>query len=256
MRIKTADEHAAEEAPRVSIVVPCYNQARFLPDAVASLKAQTMTDWQAVIVNDGSTDDSAHVALGLIAGDPRLSVLGQSNRGLSMARNAGLWACNPFAQSVLFLDGDDALLPNALETLEALLDASPDAVGAVGRAVPADALLRPDASLWKFPPAPDTDRLTFPDVVGYGGLYPPSVALIRRWAVDAAGPFDPMMPSVEDWDWFLRVALVGPLAFQDVAVTLYRRHQANATSDGALMAQGQEAAWRRVPSYRTAWAAH
>jgi glycosyltransferase involved in cell wall biosynthesis len=76
--------------PLVSVVIPCYNYARFLPDAVASVQEQTHTNWECIIINDGSTDDTAAVAERLAGKDARIKVIHQENRGPSSARNRGL----------------------------------------------------------------------------------------------------------------------------------------------------------------------
>ena len=74
----------------VSVIIPCYQQGRFLPEAVASLQRQTHANWEAIIVDDGSTDDTDMIARRLCANDPRLRFLSKPNGGLSSARNAGL----------------------------------------------------------------------------------------------------------------------------------------------------------------------
>lgn len=91
----------------VSIIVPCYNQAHYLPKALESVLEQTYTDWECIIVNDGSPDDTEEVAQDWVALDPRFIYLNKENGGLSSARNAGLnIATGDFIQ---FLDADDFL---------------------------------------------------------------------------------------------------------------------------------------------------
>ena len=77
-----------QHSPRVSVIIPCYNHGRYLPEAVASVVAQTFGDWELIIVDDGSTDDSAAVAEQLIARHPqqRMRLLRQANQGLSASR--------------------------------------------------------------------------------------------------------------------------------------------------------------------------
>ena len=93
------------------MVTPCYNGSRYLGDCVASVKSQTLQDWEMVIVDDGSTDDTADVADKLAEDDGRVRVIHQANRGAAAARNAGAAASAPY---LLFLDSDDVLAPAML----------------------------------------------------------------------------------------------------------------------------------------------
>ncbi|MEM9902113.1 MAG: glycosyltransferase [Pseudomonadota bacterium] len=108
--------------PAVSIIVPVYNVEDFVAEAIDSLRAQTMAFFEAIIVDDGSTDDSFARTCEAVAGDPRFVLVRQSNKGLSAARNAGLDAAR--APVIGFLDSDDRLAPTFLETLLAVLETS------------------------------------------------------------------------------------------------------------------------------------
>lgn len=100
-------------SPLISVIVPCYNQARFLSDALASLQAQTCPDWECIVVNDGSTDKTEEVAREWVKRDLRFRYLEKANGGLSSARNTGLAAAE--GAYLQFLDADDALLPGKFE---------------------------------------------------------------------------------------------------------------------------------------------
>jgi len=91
--------------PKVSIVVPCYNQAQYLDESLNSLLNQTFTDWECIIVNDGSPDDTEKVAQQWEAKDPRFTYLYKENGGVSSARNLGIQ--NAKAEFILTLDADD-----------------------------------------------------------------------------------------------------------------------------------------------------
>jgi len=105
--------------PLVSVIVPACNLETLIGAAVASLRAQTLTDFEAIIIDDGSTDETAARAEAAFAGDPRFRLIRQENRGLSGARNTGLALAR--GEFVAFLDGDDALAPAFLERLHAAL---------------------------------------------------------------------------------------------------------------------------------------
>ena len=93
--------------PTVSVVIPCYNQARYLPDAIRSVREQTHQALECIVVDDGSADRTSGVAAELGA-----HVIHQANGGVSAARNAGLSVAR--GELVVFLDADDVLLPAAL----------------------------------------------------------------------------------------------------------------------------------------------
>ena len=105
--------------PRVSIVIPVYNTSRFLEECIRSVVHQDFIDWHAILVDDGSTDDSGTICDQYAATDPRIEVLHQPNQGLSVARNNGLVRAQ--GEFVLFLDSDDFWLRQ--DTLTTLLDA-------------------------------------------------------------------------------------------------------------------------------------
>lgn len=100
--------------PRFSIIIPIYNEETYLREAIDSVLAQTVSDWELLLVDDGSTDNSFAICADYAAMDKRIRVLRQPNRGLSAARNAGLAAAK--GEWIAFLDGDDLLPPAALET--------------------------------------------------------------------------------------------------------------------------------------------
>lgn len=103
-----------------SIIIPIYNVEKYLRDCLDSVLNQTFADWEAVCVNDGSTDGSAAIAEEFASRDNRFSVITQTNGGLSAARNTGLKAAK--GEYVIFLDSDDWLEPNALKVLANNLD--------------------------------------------------------------------------------------------------------------------------------------
>jgi glycosyltransferase involved in cell wall biosynthesis/predicted SAM-dependent methyltransferase len=120
LRSRTAD--ASE--PLVSVVIPCYRQAGFLEDAVGSVVAQSFADWECIVVDDGSPDDTAAVAERLAAAHPgRIRVLRQANCGLAEARNAAIRAAR--GRYVLPLDADDMLDPEYLARTVPVLDDDP-----------------------------------------------------------------------------------------------------------------------------------
>ena len=103
--------------PQISVIVPLYNVERYIADAIRSLKAQSFGDFEAVLVDDGSTDGTVRAAVDAIGGDGRFTVVQQANRGPASARNRGLSQAR--GTYVAFLDADDAFAPKAFEKLHA-----------------------------------------------------------------------------------------------------------------------------------------
>src|SRR5258706_4261497 len=103
------NQRVTARAARVAVIVPCHNYGRFLGECVGSLTGQTFGDWECVIVDDGSTDDTRSVANALVSGDPRIRYLWQERQGPSTARNTGLSATR--SDCVQPLDADDMLEP-------------------------------------------------------------------------------------------------------------------------------------------------
>lgn len=115
-------------SPMFSIVVTAYDNVAYLPGCLDSVRAQTLTSWECVVVDDASPDDTGKVAARYAAADERFRVLALSeNRGLHLARRAGVEQCR--GEYVIFLDADDELVPSALEDLaSAMGESRPDMV--------------------------------------------------------------------------------------------------------------------------------
>jgi glycosyltransferase involved in cell wall biosynthesis len=199
----------------VSIIIPCYNYARFLPDAVASVLAQTLTDWELIVVDDGSTDATPTIARQLTAQHPdqRIRVFQQPNSGPAAARNTG--AARASGTYLLFLDADDMLAPTLLERTVAILREQP----AVGFVYSGMRLFGQDRHEW---PSTTYDSRVLPieDIVL-------SHALLRRVAWEQVGGFDTarVLWGLEDWDFWLRLAVAGWQGWHiDELLVLYRRH--------------------------------
>lgn len=114
--------------PEITVIVPAYNVAGLVLPCLASIVAQSTGSWQAIVVDDGSTDATADEVRTLV--DPRISLVQQTNAGVSAARNHGLALAK--GRFVMFLDGDDVLNPTAFARLAAMLDARERAVAAFG----------------------------------------------------------------------------------------------------------------------------
>ena len=107
----------------ISVIVPCYNLAAFLPEALDSVAAQTFQDWECIVVNDGSTDRTGELAARYAAADKRFKIVETPNGGVIKARNLGVKSST--GKYLLFLDADDILMPDYMDKAMSLFRALP-----------------------------------------------------------------------------------------------------------------------------------
>jgi glycosyltransferase involved in cell wall biosynthesis len=186
--------------PDISVVVPCYNAAGFVREAVGSLQQQSLSSWEAICVDDGSRDGTADVLMELAREEPRLRVASAAHGGVSAARNLGVRLSR--AERVLFLDADDVLRPHALERLLGAADgAGPQIIvtggyellDASGR--PLGVTFQPSAAHFSVPELLTAVRITVTTLVPRGLL--------------GSRPFDESLSVHEDWELWLRLAADG-----------------------------------------------
>ena len=103
----------------ISVVIPVYNVEKYITDCLESIVSQTFSEWEVVMVNDGSSDRSLEICKRFCERDGRFRVLEQENRGVSAARNTGIDACR--GEYIFFMDADDTILPNTFEALNTVL---------------------------------------------------------------------------------------------------------------------------------------
>ncbi len=198
---------SAGDDPLVTVVVPCFNESRFIGDAIAGLKAQTFENFVAIVVDDASTDDSVAVALAKIGGDPRFHVVRHGvNSGLSASRNTGLrLAETPY---VCFLDGDDFFYRDNLEErLRNLIrfTESPEVVGVYsGMEHVSEHITYAEAGS----SSPAKLRHSFADHLNAEGACPFNchAPLLRTEVLQRFGGFDESMRhGAEDWEYWQRL---------------------------------------------------
>lgn len=209
------------QTARVSIVVPAYNAACTIERTLQSLIDQSETEWEAIVVDDGSADETLSLANGIAASDPRISVLSQQNGGVSRARNTGLAAAR--ADWILFLDSDDYLHRHALRRLLGAAEHSLQAKVVCGVGVRVDG----DGRNWPFPKFDLTNA--FGVLSGECALVIHS-AMVRRQLVLEVGGFDEELKSAEDWDLWQRIARTGARFCQIDDVVAYYQSQPGSLS--------------------------
>lgn len=211
-----------ERSPRFSVLVPSYNQAHFLTAALDSLQAQTFGDWEAVVVNDGSTDGTRGVLEAYAARDPRIRPFHQANGGVGSALNAalgqarGAWIC--------WLSSDDLFEPDALETYARAMEELPTA-----RFFYSNFSQRFEETGEKRP-MPERRQLSLPDfgVQTLGLLeanYINGITIcIERSLLQAAGGWRPELRHAQDLDLWLRLSAQTRLHYLDHRTAVTRVH--------------------------------
>ncbi len=212
----------------VSIIIPAYNAAETIADTLDSVLAQTSPNWEAIIVDDGSTDGTASIAVSFAKRDARFRTVSQPALGVSAARNAGIRLAR--SDWLLFLDADDWILPRHLERLTSTLSSDPDldAVHCGWGRVTRNGMLYGESY---GPPSSDlfTAFACFPAFVIHA-------CIVRRSLVEAVGGFDASFSACEDWDLWQRIARTGARfgAIREV-LAHYRVRLNSASSDGLQM---------------------
>lgn len=231
---------------KISIVTPAYNAQEFLAETLESVIAQTFTDWEQVVVDDGSQDDTFAIAQRFAAWDPRIRAVLKPNGGVANARNYGYKNTDPSSEFVIFLDHDDTWKPEALARLVEALEAAPNAVAAHALARQTDLAGNPSGApggtiySWerrkvvgnKIVTCSRTEPTTFACMICDCAISTPGVVLIRRAAFDKIDRgdgiyFDQSVASGDDWDVWLRLTLRGDFAFVDEVLLNWRQHADN-----------------------------
>lgn len=208
--------------PLVSAVIPAFNAGRFLSAAIESVLAQTIPDIEAIVVDDGSTDDTAAVARRY---GSRVSYLRQENAGVAAARNLGISVSR--AELVAFLDSDDTWMPHKIQTQLGVLQAQPARRACHSAFLVANVGLKPirlhrssrRGSLLE-------DLLLVGNVVGS-----PTTVICARTLLQQVGGFDSGLSQCADWDMWIRLSMLTDFAYVGDPLATYRQHSTSMSSD-------------------------
>jgi glycosyltransferase involved in cell wall biosynthesis len=243
----------SDSQPTFSVVVAAFNAEQRIGDAMRSVLAQRYRDLELIVVDDGSTDETAAVAERLAMDDGRARVIRQRNQGTVAARNAGLGAAA--GSHVSFLDDDDVWLPGYLERVARGFRRVENAglvhsdawvmeaeSGRVGRLTALQRFAGPIRRLEAAPPPDRCERaLLRIDFVTTCG------ATVSRRALDAVGALDPAIRGADDWDLWLRVVGAGFRAVRiDEPLTVLRKRTDSVGADSLMMARNARAVLERA----------
>ena len=218
--------------PLVSVIIPSYNAARYVAEAVASALAQTYQPLEIILINDGSTDDTEEVLLPYVG---KMRYFYQPNRGLSATRNRAIALAR--GELIAFLDADDVWLPEKLARQVDCLTQNPR----IGLVHTNYVKLYADTGIRLPRETPDiTDGRCYTRLV-LGNVLLVSSVVLRRECLDRVGVFDEKIPqrTCEDYDLWLRIARYFEFAYIPEALMLYRRHAGNMSNNTRAMIEDE-----------------
>ncbi|MDJ0730289.1 MAG: glycosyltransferase [Crocosphaera sp.] len=215
----------------ISIIVPAYNAEKTIIQTIKSVQAQTFLDWELLVIDDGSTDQTIAKVNSII--DKRINIFSYQNGGVAVARNRGLSLAN--GEFIAFLDADDLWTPDKLEKQLRELKNNPDAGVAYSWTID----FKDNVSNSFIPGKPiffSGNVYTY--LLVYNFLANGSNALIRRQAVESIGEFDQQCVPAEDWDFYLRLAKRWSFVVIPQHQILYRQSTKSASSNIKAMEKG------------------
>ena len=210
--------------PLVSVVIPCYNSKRYLAEAIESALLQTYSRIEIIVVDDGSTDETARIARSY-----PVHYIYQANRGISGARNTGILHCQ--GEYVLFLDHDDRLLPRAVEIGVRLLEEHPECALAVGE----HRYIGADGKAIGYSNKHAAGRNHYLMLLEHNFIETPCSALHRRSGIALTGGFDESLKGAEDLEFYLRTARQSTWVAHEALVSEYRLHDSSMSRDAERM---------------------
>ncbi|MDB4442597.1 bifunctional glycosyltransferase/class I SAM-dependent methyltransferase [bacterium] len=219
--------HKADSSntPLISVVIPCFNQAMYLGEAIDSVLAQTYQNFEVVVIDDGSTDATPDIA----GQYTQVRCIKQTNQGLAAARNAGNRASK--GRYLVFLDADDRLLPNALSAGLQCIEKHPDCAFVSGGYRRID---KAGVPIEKPTPARiEKDHYLAFLRGNYVGMH--GTVLYQRQFLTDSGGFCRSLPACEDYELYLRLARVYPVHCHDAVVAEYRTYDSSMSADVAFM---------------------
>jgi glycosyltransferase involved in cell wall biosynthesis len=222
--------------PVFSVVIPAYNAPRTIESCVRSVLAQTRSDFELIVVDDGSTDDTADRVQALASEDPRIELIRQENRGTAGARNTGIARAR--GRYVSFLDNDDLWMPNYLEQMHRALEADPSAGMAYTdgwNLGDSNRKIRRLTSLEHYPPVSPTasDEEFLVSLIDINFIT--SSTTVRRHVLEEVGGFDPTIRGSDDWDLWLRIVTRGYRAVRATGMLHIQRDRPGSQSRDELM---------------------
>jgi len=212
-------------SPKVSVIITCYNHASFLDEAIQSVLEQSFEQYEIIVVDDGSTDQSAEIA----ARHSEVKLIRQDNLVLAAARNSGIEAST--GEYLVFVDADDRLLVHALETGADRLDAHRECAFAYGRY----RLITADGKPIPWVPRQSIQGEPYLRLLrsNYIGMH--AVVMYRRTIFEEVGGFNTSLAACEDYEMYLRITRNHSIYCHNQIIADYRQHDTNMSLNTDLM---------------------
>jgi glycosyltransferase involved in cell wall biosynthesis len=210
--------------PQVTVIIPIYNTARYLGEALESIAGQTFSDFEVLLFDDGSTDNSAEIARGMAARDARFVLLGGKHQGYTHWLNIGLEQAR--GDLIARMDGDDLAAPHRFERQVLFLKDHPECclLGTQATRIDAEGL---SIGLWAVPC--EHDEIDQRHINGASGQIIHPTVMMRACAARKIGGYRREFEPAEDYDLFLRMAEIGRLANLSESLLRYRLHSGSVT---------------------------
>lgn len=219
--------------PQVSVIIPTFNRSKLVAQAIRSVLAQTYEDFEVIVVDDGSTDDTRDVVAAFQ--DPRVVYLWQENQQRCAARNNGI--AHARGSYVAFLDSDDVWFPNKLERQMQAFERHPD----VGLVFSGMVRISGENTF------PNPVEFLQPDVEKVANIHedlltmnrvPMVTSIVRKGLLDQAGEFDRSLPHAEDWDMWIRISERADFCRINAPLAAYRVHAGMRTGNPVSTLRG------------------
>jgi glycosyltransferase involved in cell wall biosynthesis len=233
--------------PTLSVIIPCYNAERYLAQTIESVLRQTFTDWELIIVDDGSTDNSPSIIRSFVERDPRIGAVRKENGGVSSARNLGYKRSSHDSRYIQFLDSDDVLLEAMYARTLAYLDQHSNVGLAFVERNYIDGAGRRIRTQWgstdrwlpgKFLPQripDDVPETPFTALFLIGAIIP-SAAIHRRAVYDQSPGWDESFGQpYEDTDLHQNIAMISTVHYIPETLMSYRIHSTQSTASNERM---------------------
>ncbi len=226
--------------PTISIIIPAYNAATTILETIASVQQQTFSDFELIVINDGSTDRTLEVLQSIK--DERLQIFSYENGGVSTARNRGISQAS--GEFIAFLDADDLWTPDKLELQLAALQQHLEAGVAYSWTYFVE---EKEGSRFFYPCQPVfSEGNVYPKLLTGDFIYSGSNTLIRKQAIDSVGEFDCAINHCDDWDYWVRLAAQWHFVVVPKYQILYRRSSGAASSKIEMMKRASLMAIEKV----------
>lgn len=212
----------------ISIIIPLYNGSRYISQTIESIICQTYTDWEIVVVNDGSTDNSLDIINKIAEKIPdKITILTIPNSGISTARNIGVSSSK--GQYIAFIDQDDIWIASKLEKQVKFMEASKAELTFTNVIIIDDkGISTSNISVLELNKYDNSGTNTFKTLL-FNNFIPISSIMIRRSLFNYIGGFDPKYKYAEDFDLVLRSSLIAYIDYIDEPLLLYREHNQSFT---------------------------